>query len=56
MMPFRSLLGSGIGLAVAFAVWEVLRRVITTDPAADTATRLGLACAALLPACSACAS
>jgi uncharacterized membrane protein YecN with MAPEG domain len=48
-MPFRALLGSGIGLAGAFAIWEMLGRVIATDPAADTATRLGLACAALLP-------
>ena len=51
-MPNRALLGSGIGLGAAFAIWEVLRRVITTDPAADTATRLALACAALLPAVS----
>ena len=49
-MPFRALLGSVIGLGMAFAVWAVLRQVITTDPTADTATRLGLACAALLPA------
>ena len=49
-MPFRALIGSGLGFGGAFAIWEMLRRVITTDPAADTAARLGLACAALLPA------
>jgi hypothetical protein len=49
-MSNRALFGSVIGLGGAFPIWEVLRRVITTDPAADTATRLGLACAALLPA------
>ena len=49
-MPNRALLGSGIGIGGAFAIWEMLGRIITTDPAADAATRLGLACAALLPA------
>ena len=48
-MPNRALLGSAMGLGVAFAIWEMLRQVITTDPAADAAARLGLACAALLP-------
>jgi uncharacterized membrane protein YecN with MAPEG domain len=48
-MPFRAMLGSGIGLGGAFAIWELLRGIITTDPTADAATRLGLACAALLP-------
>jgi uncharacterized membrane protein YecN with MAPEG domain len=49
-MSLRALLGSALGLSGAFILWEMLRRVVTTDPAADTATRLGLACAALLPA------
>lgn len=49
-MDLRALLGSGIGIGMAFIVWQALARIITTDPTADLPHRLGLACAALLPA------
>lgn len=49
-MELRALIGSSIGIGVAFILWEALFRIITTDPAADMANRLGLGCAALLPA------
>jgi uncharacterized membrane protein YecN with MAPEG domain len=49
-MRSRALIGPVIGIGAAFLLWKILARLTTTDPAADTATRIGLACAALVPA------
>jgi uncharacterized membrane protein YecN with MAPEG domain len=43
-------LGSAIGIGVAFAVWQGLAWIIPVDIAAGLPERLGLGCAALLPA------
>ena len=49
-MELRQLLRSGLGIVVAFIVWEGLAHVITTDPTATLPQRLALALGALLPA------
>jgi MAPEG family len=38
-----------LGIAGAYFLWRVLTGIILVDPAAATAERVGLACAALLP-------
>ena len=38
-----------LGIAGAYFLWRMLTGIILVDPAAATAERLGLACAALLP-------
>jgi hypothetical protein len=38
-----------LGIAGAYFLWRVLTEIISLNPAAATAERLGLACAALLP-------
>jgi hypothetical protein len=43
-------LGSAIGIGVAIAVWRGLAAIIPVDIAAGLPERLGLGCAALLPA------
>lgn len=49
-MELRLLLGSASGIGVAFILWHWLARLIAIDPATDVASRVGLGCAALLPA------
>ena len=51
-MPSRwwTSLGSAIGIGLAFAVWQGLARIIPVDVSARLPERLGLGCAALLPA------
>ena len=38
-----------LGIAGAYFLWRVLTGILLVNPAAATAERLGLACAALLP-------
>jgi uncharacterized membrane protein YecN with MAPEG domain len=45
-----SLLGSAVGVSLAFALWQGIAGMIPVDAAAGLPQRLGLACAALLPA------
>lgn len=46
----RSALGSAIGVTAAFAGWQGLAGILPVDLAGGLPERLGLACAALLPA------
>jgi uncharacterized membrane protein YecN with MAPEG domain len=46
----QTLLGSAVGIGMAFAVWQELARILPVDNSAGTSQRTGLACAALLPA------
>jgi uncharacterized membrane protein YecN with MAPEG domain len=49
-MGLRLLLGSAAGIIVTFALWRWLATVIAVEPSLGIAERLGLGCAALLPA------
>lgn len=46
----QALIGSAIGITLAFVLWHLLAGVIPVNPTAPLAERLGVACAALLPA------
>jgi uncharacterized membrane protein YecN with MAPEG domain len=43
------ILRPALGIAGAFVLWRVLAAILAVNPAAATAERLGMACAALLP-------
>jgi len=45
-----TLLGSAVGISLAFAVWQGLARILPADVSGGLPERLALACAALLPA------
>ena len=44
-----TLLGSAVGISLAFAIWQGLARILPVDMAGGLPERLALACAALLP-------
>ena len=44
-----TLLGSAVGISLAFAIWQGLARILPVDMAGGLSERLALACAALLP-------
>jgi uncharacterized membrane protein YecN with MAPEG domain len=49
-LRWPTLLGSAVGISLAFAVWQGLARILSVNASGGLPERLGLACAALLPA------